>query len=242
MKQTPQKIVIIGASSGIGKALAEQYAARGAYVGITGRRKELLDAIQSKFPETIHVHSFDARSSDNLHHLDTLIHTLGGMDLFIYNAGYGEISDELDWTINSETFDINARALHEMVHYAFNYFIKKGKGQIAVTSSIASIRGNSQAPVYSATKAFASTFCEGLSIKASKLKKPVFITDIQPGFIATVMAKGKGRFWEAPVEKAAAQMIKAIDARKRRVYITKRWAFIAWVMKWIPYSLYKKIG
>ena len=131
-----------------------------------------------------------------------------------------------------------------MIQLIIFYFksVRQGYGQIALTSSIAALRGNSWAPSYSASKAFMSNYAEGLNIKASKLKKNIVITDIKPGFINTKMAKGNGRFWVAPPAKAVKQIIKGIEARKRVVYITKRWWLIAQLMKIIPYSIYKRLG
>ena len=83
---------------------------------------------------------------------------------------------------------------------------------------------------------------EGLHMKSKKLKANVTITDIQPGFVNTKMAKGNGQFWIAPVEKAAHQIVLAIDKKKWRAYITKRWWLIAQLMKWAPGWLYHKIG
>ena len=237
-----KKVIIIGATSGIGKELASQYVQRGWKVGITGRRKELLDERKKQEPENVFTACIDVQGDENILRVKALIQELNGMDLFIYNAGVGDISSRLDWEIEKKTYQTNVKGFIELAHFAFNYFIEKGEGQIAVISSIASIRGNSFAPAYSASKAFASNYCEGLSLKAKRLKKNVVITDIQPGFVATAMAKGKGRFWEAPVAKAVRQIISAISQKRRRVYITRRWALVAWIMKWVPWFVYKRIG
>ena len=237
-----KKVIIIGATSGIGKELANQYIQRGWKVGITGRRKGLLDERKKQGPENVFTACFDVQGDENILRVKDLIQELNGMDLFIYNAGVGDVSSQLDWEIEKKTYQTNVKGFIELVHFAFNYFIEKGEGQIVVISSIASIRGNSFAPAYSASKAFASNYCEGLSLKAKRLKKKVIITDVQPGFIATTMAKGKGRFWEAPVAKAVSQIIRAISQKRRRVYITRRWALVAWIMKWMPWFVYKRIG
>ena len=87
-----------------------------------------------------------------------------------------------------------------------------------------------------------STYMEGLYLKATRLKMPVYITDIQPGFVKTNMAKSKDIFWVATAEKAAEQIYAAIKNKKRRVYITKRWRLIAILYKLIPMSIYKRFG
>jgi short-subunit dehydrogenase len=69
----------------------------------------------------------------------------------------------------------------------------------------------------------------------------ITITDIQPGFVDTAMAKGDGLFWVAPTQKAARQIYKAIQQKKKKVYITKRWAIIAWLLRIMPDFIYNKI-
>ena len=113
---------------------------------------------------------------------------------------------------------------------------------LAGISSIASVRGNAMAPAYSASKAFESTYLEGLWLKAKKLKKDISVTDIQPGFVKTNMAKSDKKFWESTAQKAAMQIYDAIKKKKKRAYITKRWWIIAKILKWMPLFIYKKIG
>ena len=241
-----QKVIIIGATSGIGFELAKLYAASDSLVGATGRRNELLQQLRELFPDNVMTECFDVTGNENIPHLESLITKLGGLDLLIYNSGYGEVSSELDWQIDNVTTKINVIGFVEIVNYAFNYFARQGKGQLAATSSIASVRGNGYAPAYSASKAYMSVYMEGLHLKSSRLRKQnpkidIAITDIQPGFVNTKMAKGKGRFWEAPLGKAAKQMFNAIQKKRRRVYVTRRWAVIAWILKWIPYSILKRV-
>jgi short-subunit dehydrogenase len=236
------KVIIIGATSGIGKELAHLYAANDWLVGVTGRRRALLDSLQQDFPGNILTECFDVTGDENIDCIKNLIQQLGGLDLLIYNSGYGEPSESLDWEIDKNTTLINVNGFTEIVNFAFNYFLLEGKGHIAATSSIAAIRGNSFAPAYSASKAYMSNYLEGLYIKAHKLKLPIHITDIQPGFIKTKMAKGNGQFWVAPVDKAAAQIYSGIKKKRRKLYITKRWRLVAWLMNVLPISIYKKIG
>jgi short-subunit dehydrogenase len=237
-----RKIIIVGATSGIGRELARLYADGGNLVGATGRRQDLLYALQLEYPNHIVTECFDVTGNGSKSHLESLIHKLGGLDLLIYNAGYGEPSERLDWEIEKKTVDINVTGFLEMVNYGWSYFVEQGHGHLATTSSIAAIRGSSRAPAYSASKAFQSVYFEGLHIKAMKMGKPIFITDIQPGFIDTKMAKGEGLFWVAPVGKAARQIYRALEKKRWRVYITHRWWLVAKLMKWMPDFLYRRIG
>jgi short-subunit dehydrogenase len=236
-----KRVIIIGATSGIGKALAEHYAKTSCRVGISGRRSHLLDEIHGHFPNHIVTECFDVQGCDNIHHCQSLIQKTGGMDLLIYNAGFGDPSDTLDWEIEKTTYETNVKGFIETVHFAFNYFVKQGHGQIAATSSVAANRGNGLAPAYSASKAFMSVYMEGLLMKARKMKVNIAITDIQPGFLATKMAKSNQLFWVTPVDKAVKQMTMGIEKKKWRVYISRRWRIIAWMMKRMPSRLYHKL-
>jgi short-subunit dehydrogenase len=183
--------------------------------------------------------------NDNISHLESLIHKLGGLDVLIYNSGYGEISKTLEWAIDKQTTLTNVNGFVEIVNYTFNYFVRQGGGQIAAISSIASVRENSVAPAYGASKAYESMYMAGLHLKALRLRKAgseIYISDIQPGFVRTKMAKGKGRFWEAPVQKAAKQIFNAIQKKKRKTYVTRRWSIIAYLLKWMPYFIFKRFG
>ena len=237
-----KKIIIIGATSGIGREMAKVFSSRGDMVGITGRRAELLEQVRSEFPSQIMTENFDVRSDQNILHLESLIAKLGGLDIIIYNSGYGDISKSLDWEVDRATFETNVKGFIEILNYAFNYFAHQGHGHIVATSSIASIRGNSWAPAYSASKAFQSNYMEGLHMKAKKMKLSIAITDIQPGFINTKIAKGNGQFWVAPVEKAVKQIIQGIDNKKWRVYVTRRWWIVAQLLKFMPGWMYHRIG
>lgn len=236
------KIIIIGATSGIGRELARIYAGEGHLVGVTGRRQDLLYSLQLEFPNHVDTECFDVTTPQCIPHLESLIEKLGGMDLLIYNAGYGDVSDTLNWEIDRKTVEINVNGFISIVHYAFLYFVTHGGGQVATTSSIASIRGNSQAPAYSASKAFQSVYFEGLHMKAKKFGWPVYVSDIQPGFVDTKMAKAEGRFWVASPEKAARQIVTALRRKKWRVYITRRWWLVAKLAKWMPDFVYHRIG
>ncbi|MER3498426.1 MAG: oxidoreductase [Chitinophagaceae bacterium] len=243
-----KKVIIIGATSGIGLELAKIYTDHGHFVGATGRRQELLTQLEQSLPGKIITERFDVTAENNIAHLKKLIEKLGGMDVLIYNSGFGDVSATLDWKLDRQTTLTNVNGFVEIVNYAFNFFVQQGYGQIAATSSVAANRGNSWAPAYSASKAFMSVYMEGLYMKAKKMKghngRPVKIsvTDIQPGFVNTKLAKGNKQFWVSKVEKAARQIFHAIEKGKRKAYVTKRWAIIAFLMRWVPMWIYRRVS
>jgi short-subunit dehydrogenase len=237
-----RKVIIIGASSGIGRELAIRYAAQGNLVAVTGRRAGLLDQLKHMHPGRIIARSWDVCDMANESHLESLAMTLGGLDLLIICAGTGTVSKTLDRAIDIVTINTNVNAFAQIACWGFNFFAAQGKGQMANISSIAAHRGNSAAPAYSASKGFQSLYFEGLHMKARRMKLPIRITDVQPGFVRTNMAQGKGRFWVATVEKAARQIQSGIDAGRRRFHVTRRWKLIAFLMDIMPSFIFHRIS
>jgi short-subunit dehydrogenase len=236
-----QKIIIVGASSGIGRKLAELYAEKGNTVGITGRRNGLLLEIQQQFPENINIESFDVTGTGNISSINSLVNKLGGLDILIYSSGTGEVSKELDWNVDKRTVDTNVNGFVEICNWGFNYFIKQGHGTLVTISSIASLRGNSWAPAYSASKAFQSNYFDGLTLKAHRMKKNISVICIEPGFVDTRMAKGDRVFMALPVEKASRRIITAIENKKRKSHLSYRWWFIAKLIRLMPHTVFKRI-
>ncbi len=236
-----KKVIIVGATSGIGKKMAELYIEKGYRIGITGRRLELLQQIQQQSAQQTEYECFDVTGKENISRIEALVHKLGGLDILIISSGTGIVSKELSWQIDKTTVDTNVNGFIEIANWAFNFFIQQSHGQLASISSIAAIRGGSWAPAYNASKAFQSSYLEGLAIKALRLKKDVTVTCIEPGFVKTKMAQAKNLFWLVPVDKAAKQIIRALEKKKRKVYVSKRWWLIAKLLKWMPYWMLKKI-
>ncbi len=237
-----QKIIIIGASSGIGRKLTGLYAGKDHRVGISGRRSELLEEMQREHQQQIVYECFDITQPGVTRHLELLIGKLGGLDLLIISAGIGNPSKELIWKIDKVTIDTNVNGFAEIANWAFNYFFRQGHGHLVTISSVAANRGGSHAPAYNASKAFQSSYLEGLSIKARKSGKDITVTCIEPGFVDTKMSKSDKIFWLVPVDKAARQIAKAIENKRRKAYISHRWWLVAKAMKWAPYWLYSKFG
>ncbi|HSR38853.1 MAG TPA: SDR family NAD(P)-dependent oxidoreductase [Phnomibacter sp.] len=236
-----QRVIIIGGTTGIGRAMAELYLKNGHAVGVSGRTQSALDSLQEQFSNhAVAVQCFDVNSDDRRQQLQSLIDALGGMDVFIYCAGIGVVSHDLNEENEFNTFSTNTTAFHDLTVFAFNYFLsQKQHGHIVGISSIAANRGLHAAPAYNASKAFMSNYLEGLWFKARKMKAPISVTDIQPGFVATKMAQGN-LFWVVPVSKAAKQIVAAIESKKKKAYISKRWRLIAWLMRLAPSSVISK--
>lgn len=236
-----KKAIIIGATSGIGRELAKILSLNNYVVGMAGRRTELLSNLQREISGSYIKRIDVAKSEEAITFLKELIQEMGGMDMIVISSGVGFINPELDWKQEKETIDVNISGFAAIANAAFKYFSNQGSGHIVGISSIAAIRGSGEAPAYNASKAFVSNYLEGLRQKASKSGIAITVTEIQPGFVNTAMAKGEGLFWVAPPEKAAHQIFKAITGKKKHAYITKRWRSIAWLLKVIPGWIYNKL-
>jgi short-subunit dehydrogenase len=237
-----KKAIVIGATSGIGKGLSKMLLDKGYNVGITGRRTNLLLELKKESPERYFVKSIDITDTDNLvQKLQDLVTELGGLDLLIISSGTGDVNERLDFTIEKLAIDTNVSGFTRVADWTFNYFLNQEYGHLVAISSIAGLRGSRQAPAYNATKAFQINYLEGLRQKATKLKLPIFVTDIRPGFVDTAMAKGGGQFWVSTLDKATKQVFLAIRNKKKVAYITKRWKLIAVLLKSLPRLLYNKM-
>lgn len=236
-----QTVLVVGASSGIGEALAKQYAEAGWKVGVTGRREALLQRLVTAYPQQIQAFVFDVCADDALRHFQQALETLGNTQVIVYSSGVGELNQQLLEDIETRTVEVNVTAFTRFAIASYHYFEQQGGGQFAAISSVASRRGERGSPAYNASKAYMSNYLEGLRKKAFRRKLPLAICDIRPGFVDTPMAKGPGLFWVAPVEKAAKQIKMALESKKEVVYITKRWALVAWLIERMPSWLWKRL-
>ena len=236
-----KKAIIIGASSGIGKALARELVQNKYRVGITGRREAHLLELQKEQPEQIQIAAFDTTEPNAIEQLEALEKRLGGIDLFIISAGIGHLNLDYDYSLENETNQLNVFAFTRLVNWSMRYFEKQGWGHLINISSVASRRGGRQAPAYSASKAYQSIYLEGMAQKVAYDKLPIYTTDVRPGFVKTAMAKADKMFWVSSKEKAARQIFRSIQRKKRIVYISRRWVIIAWILERIPWFIYKRM-
>lgn len=227
-----QRIVIIGGTSGIGRALASIYLEAGNRVGIAGRRLNLLEEMKNIHPEHTCTKQIDVCDLDTLFfRLEELVAQLGGMDLLIISSGTGELNPSLDFEQERPTIETNVLGFTAVADWGYRYFEQQGSGHMAAMTSLGALTGEGTAPAYGASKAYQVIYLDALRNRASKSKARIAITDIRPGFVNTDMAKGDGLFWVAPVDKAARQIEAAIRRRRNVAYITKRWRLIGFALR-----------
>lgn len=237
-----KRAIIIGASSGIGRELALLLSKEGYDLGLAARRIDLLVKLQGALPGRCFIRELDITADENVISgvMNELFDALGGADLVIVSSGTGHINMELVWRKEQNTIMTNVLGVTAVIGAAIRRFRQQGSGHLAAISSVAALRGGRDAPAYSASKAYLSNYLEGLRGMMRHESLPVVITDIRPGFVNTAMAQGEGLFWVARPDKAARQIYRALRARKRVVYITRRWRLIAFLLRIMPGWLYER--
>ena len=235
-------IIIIGATSGIGKALFEKYIKEGNRLGIVGRRMHLLDELNHQHPSNTYTATADITKQDEIEQaISSLQKEIGSIDLAIVCSGIGELNPSLDYNVECPTIDTNVMGWTFVVDMLYNIFEQQGHGHLLAITSAGGLRGEPMAPAYSATKAYQINYMEALRKKAYKAGVKITVTDVRPGLVDTAMAKGEGLFWVMPVEKVVRQIYIAIRNKKSKVYVTKRWHILAIICKNLPFFLYKRM-
>ncbi|MEI6266096.1 MAG: SDR family NAD(P)-dependent oxidoreductase [Sphingobacteriia bacterium] len=251
MENTNGKVVwITGASSGIGKAMAFEWARLGYKVVLSARRKELLDAIASEIKNTggealvVPVDIMEENSIDDA--VQTIIASWGRLDIAVANAGFGVYGsiDQLsakDWNRQMQG---NVVGLALTVKYALPH-LKKNQGRIGLVGSVAAYVPNPSVGAYGASKAAVNSI--GLTLQVELMDTGVTCTTIHPGFVVSEIARidNEGQ-WHAerpdprpsklmwPTDKAAKVMVNAILKRKRNYIFTTHGRVIVWLQRWFP--------
>ena len=237
-----KKIIIIGATSGIGREVALIYIAQGWKVGIAGRREAELESLRAKYPEQVYAQTLDVTQEDAPEKLHALIEQVGGMDLFLLSSGIGKQNPTLETGLELATAATNVEGFIRMTNAAFHYFEQQGHGHLAVISSIAGTKGLGAAPAYSATKGFQNIYMDALDQLARMKKLNIQFTDIRPGFVATPLLNNQKKYpmlMEAPI--VALDIVSAIEKKKRVAIIDWKFRLLVGFWRLIPKWLWLRL-
>ncbi|MEM9635039.1 MAG: SDR family NAD(P)-dependent oxidoreductase [Pseudomonadota bacterium] len=222
MKASATKVIVLtGASGGIGKALAKEFAKPGIFLALVARDeqrlKPLLDDVRALGAEG-EIAAIDIRDRNGLHDYLQDLDQRHPIDIVVANAGVtaglgpnrSRESDE----DSDRQIDVNYRGVVNSVTGVLDGMQERRKGQVVLVSSLAGMRPLPDMPSYSATKA--AVIAYGDSLRGWLKPFGISVTIICPGFVTTPMsARHQGaKPFEMPAEKAAKLMRKAIEKRK----------------------------
>lgn len=241
---------ITGASSGIGKEMAIEWARLGYKVALSARRKELLDKVADEIRnsggEGLAV-PCDILEEDSIAQaVQEIIRTLGRLDVVVANAGFGvygsiEKLTAKDW---NRQLQGNVTGLALTVKYALPH-LKKTKGRIGLVGSVGAFLPNPSVGAYGASKAAVHSI--GQTLQVELMGTGVSCTTVHPGFVVSEIARVDNEgVWHPerndprpanlmwPTDKAARVMVKAILKRKRTYIFTGHGKTFVWLQRWFP--------
>lgn len=233
----------MGASSGIGRALAEVFASRGVRIGVASRRREELDALVSKYPGMVVAETIDITDSAAPQRLSELIGRLGGMDMYIHVSGICKRNPGLVPNQECDVVETNAVGFARMVSAAFGYFKQNQmSGHIVALSSVAGTRGIGELAAYSASKSFDSVYLEAIDQLAHAQGVSLTVTDIRPGWVRTPLLYADKHYpMEMELHRVVADILKAIVRKKRVAVIDWRWRCVCGVWRLLPRSIWTRM-
>lgn len=241
-------VMITGASSGIGKGLALQIAARGARLGLIARRVELLhelvDEIQAQNGTAIALGA-DVRDESAVHAAaDRICSDLGPIDIMIANAGIGVTDHAANLNPNkvAEVMDINLLGAVNSVAAVLPAMNNRGSGRLVAISSLAAYRGLAKSAAYCASKAALSAFFESLRIDLRH--SGLTVTVIHPGFIKTPLTGGRESKmpYLMELDDAIKKILTAIEKGKRSYAFPWQLATIVRASMIMPPAMYDWIA
>ena len=232
-----KRAIVIGASSGIGREVAQLLMKDGWTVGVAARREERLK--ESGAAAWLQI---DVTQDNATERLRQLIAALGGMDLFFYASGIGKQNRELCEDIELATMQTNALGFTRMIGEAYRYFAEQGSGHIAAISSIAGTKGLGPAPSYSATKAMQNVYLQALEQQAHARGLNIRFTDIRPGFVDTALLSGDFHYpMMLKPEAVARSIVKAIKRHRHICVIDWKYRLLTTLWRWIPKCVWRRM-
>lgn len=235
-----KRAVIVGASSGMGRAVAELLLADGWHIGIMARREDALQEVKALNPQMVEVEPCDVTLPDAPQHLLSLIDRMGGVHLYFHASGVGYLNPNIDPQKENKTLSTNVIGFARMVDTIFNYMAEHQGGHIAVISSIAGVKGLGPSPSYSASKAFQNTYIQALEQLSINRKLNIIFTDIRPGFVDTPLLTGSRFPLEMNKDKVASKIVRAIYHKRHVQIIDWRYRVIVFLWRLVPNCLWRR--
>jgi short-subunit dehydrogenase len=241
--------LVVGASSGIGEALARRLAAGGARVALVARREDELRRIMDEInnaagSERAIAVAHDVRAIDEAPDLvQEIARRLGGLDLAVYAAGAMPrvAPDEFDTAKDREMLEVNLLGAVAWLNPIADRMARLGRGTIVGIGSVAGDRGRAPNPVYCTSKAGLHAYLEALRNRLARLG--VKVVTVKPGFVDTAMTRGKeGLFWLISADRAAEIILKKANRGAVTAYVPARWRLVMTAIRSIPSFIFTRLG
>ncbi len=236
--------IIVGASSGMGKALALRLARAGYRLGLVARREDELNALAERMnkrsPGRVHVYPHDVTNYGEIPALfQQITHDIGGMEIFFYSAGVMPpvASDEYNFEKDRKVYEVNVLGAIAWLNQAAIRCERQQTGTIAALSSVAGDRGRKGQPVYGSSKAALNTYLEGLRNRLGH--RGVSVVTIKAGPVRTPMTEGLKMPFMIDADDAANRIHRALQRRNAVAYVPKIWWPIMLAIRSIPSLLFR---
>jgi short-subunit dehydrogenase len=243
----PRSLLITGASSGIGRALALEYARGGAKLALAARRAPELETlateVRSLGGDAICI-PLDVRDADAVNDAVRRADSeLGGLEMVIANAGQGSLqhSSRLTWPQVAAILDVNVMGAMATLVAAIPIFLAHQRGHLVGVSSLAGRRALPRAAAYSSSKAALSTFLESLRLDLAPAG--LRVTDVRPGYVATPMTAEPthSRPFCWPVDKAARHIVRSLERAPAVVAFPWPLVIATGIARLLPTSIYDRL-
>ncbi|MGY1620624.1 SDR family oxidoreductase [Geodermatophilus sp. SYSU D00965] len=244
-----QRILITGASSGLGEGMARRFAAMGRDLALAARRTDRLEALREELLAahpgirvvTAELDVDDATAVEKV--VPELAGELGGIDRFVANAGIGKgasVGTGTAWA-NRATLFTNVLGTHAQCEAAVELFRAQGAGHLVVVSSVASIRGmHGTRTAYGASKAALNSLAEG--IRADLLGTGIRVTTVLPGYIATDINVGRRGPFTVDLDTGVTALTAAIEREPARAYVPEwPWRPVAALLRVLPLPVVRRL-
>lgn len=246
-----KNILITGASSGLGKGMAKEFAKQGCNLALCARRFELLEQLKSELEQinpniTISIKLLDVNDHEQVFSVfNAFKEELNGLDRVIINAGMGKGASIGTgyFNANKQTAQTNFVAALAQAEAAMEIFRAQNHGHLVTISSISAVRGFRRAmTVYAATKAAITSLSEGIRIDV--MHTPIKVSCVHPGFIRSeINEKVKTVPFIVDTETGCKALVKAINKEKANSFVPSwPWAFLHWILRIAPLSTIRKMS
>lgn len=238
-----KRVIIMGASSGIGLGVAEALASRGVPVGLAARHVEAFHKLKELYPDKVEYMSIDVTKPSAVEKLTELIEKVGGMDIYFHVAGVGASDTALDPEEEVKTVRTNAEGFARMLSAAYRYFYSRRKhGQIAAITSVAGTNGIGRLAAYSASKAFDQAYMVALEQLSNAQGAGICFTDIRPGWVRTpLLDKDQHYPMEMTVDYVVPQVLEAIVHKRRVAVIDWKFNILVGLWRLLPNCLWTRL-